>query len=72
MTSAMATKFGKRKVIAEDADAEELITRGLTAERLNPLLTRGPLELVPGVLRKEGREPLARMGKLRQPTGSEM
>jgi tRNA(adenine34) deaminase len=50
--------------LAEDANAEELIARGLTAEKLNPLLTRGPLELVPGVLRSEGRELLARMGKL--------
>ena len=52
--------------LAEDANAEELIARGLTAEQLNPLLTRGPLELVPGVLRAEGRGLLARMGKLRQ------
>ena len=52
--------------LAEDANAEELIARGLTAEQLNPLLTRGPLELVPGVLRAEGRGLLARMGKLCQ------
>src|SRR5437763_14360769 len=52
--------------LAEDANAEELIARGLTAEQLNPLLTRGPLELVPGILRAEGRGLLARMGKLRQ------
>ena len=52
--------------LAEDANAEELIARGLTAEKLNSLLTRGLLELVPGVLRAEGRELLARMGKLRQ------
>jgi tRNA(adenine34) deaminase len=51
--------------LAEDANAEELIARGLTVQTLNPLLTRGPLELVPGVLRAEGRELLARMGKLR-------
>ena len=38
----------------------------LTAEQLNPLFTRGQLELVPGVLRAQGRELLARMGKLRQ------
>jgi tRNA(adenine34) deaminase len=31
--------------LAEDANAEELIARGLTAEKLNPLLTRGPLVL---------------------------
>ena len=52
--------------LSEDANAEELIARGLTAEQLNPLLTRGQLELVPGVLRAQGRELLARMGKLRQ------
>ena len=52
--------------LAEDANAEELIARGLTVQQLNPLLTRGPLELVPGVLRAEGRGLLARMGKLRQ------
>jgi tRNA(adenine34) deaminase len=52
--------------LAVDANAEELIARGLTAEKVNPLLTRGPLELVPGVLREQGRELLARMGKLRQ------
>ncbi|MFL5690926.1 MAG: nucleoside deaminase [Ktedonobacteraceae bacterium] len=51
--------------LAEDANEEEMLARDLTAERLNPLLTRGPLELVPGVLRAEGRELLARMGKLR-------
>lgn len=48
--------------LAEDANEEELIARGLIAETLNPLLTRGPLELVPGVLRAQGRELLARMG----------
>ena len=52
--------------LVEDANAEELIARGLTAKTLNLLLTRGPLELVPGVLRAEGRELLARMRKLRQ------
>lgn len=39
--------------------------RGLTCETVNPLLTRGPLELVPGILRDEGRGILASMGKLR-------
>ena len=52
--------------LTEDANAEELIARGLTAEQLNPLLTRGSLELVPGILRAEGRGLLARMGKLCQ------
>jgi tRNA(Arg) A34 adenosine deaminase TadA len=52
--------------LAEEANAEELIARGLTTEQLNPLPTRGPMKLVPGVLRAQGRELLARMGKLRQ------
>ncbi|QBD83595.1 nucleoside deaminase [Ktedonosporobacter rubrisoli] len=50
--------------LAEDANEEEMIARGLTAETLNPLLTRGSLDLVPGVLREDGRDILARMGKL--------
>ena len=52
--------------LAGDANAEEQIARGLTAKQLNPLLTRGRLELVPGVLRAQGRELLTRMGKVRQ------
>lgn len=51
--------------LAEDANAEEMIARGLTCETVNPLLTRGPLKLVPGILRDEGRGILASMGKLR-------
>ena len=51
--------------LAEDANAEEMIARGLTAQKVNPLLTRGPLDLLPGVMRAQGRELLARMGKLR-------
>jgi tRNA(adenine34) deaminase len=50
--------------LAEDANQEELIVRGITAPTVNDRLTRGPLELVPGVLREEGRALLAKMGKL--------
>ena len=50
--------------LAEDANQEEMLARGITAPRINDLLTRGPLELVPGVSRAEGRALLAKMGKL--------
>ncbi len=50
--------------LAEDANAEEMVARGISAETINDLLTRGPFELVPGVRREEGRELLAQMGKL--------
>ncbi|GCE45939.1 tRNA(adenine34) deaminase [Thermosporothrix hazakensis] len=48
----------------EDGKEEIAIARGITLEQLNPLLIRGPVELVPGVRREEGRELLALMGKL--------
>lgn len=51
--------------LAEDANAEEMIARGLTCQTVNPLLTRGPMKLVPGVSRGEGCELLQQMGKLR-------
>ena len=50
--------------LAEDANAEEMVARGISAETINDLLTRGPFELVSGVRREEGRELLAQMGKL--------
>ncbi len=50
--------------LAEDANQEEMLARGMTAPRINDLLTRGPLELVAGVRREEGRELLRLMGKL--------
>jgi tRNA(adenine34) deaminase len=50
---------GIRRVVyaalAEDADQEEMVVRGVTAPKINALLTRGPLELVPGILREESR-----------------
>jgi len=61
---------GIRRVVysalSEDANGEEMLARGLTCETINNLLTRGPIELVPGVRREEGRELLAQMGKLRK------
>lgn len=49
--------------LAEDSDAEGLIAHGITTDVLNPLLVRGPIELVPGLKRQEGRELLRLMGK---------
>ena len=52
--------------LCEDANEEEMMVRTITCKTLNDLLTRGPIELVSGVRREEGRELLARMGKLRK------
>ena len=50
--------------LAEDANAEELVVKGITTQTINDRLSRGPLKLVPGVLREEGRALLPAMGKL--------
>lgn len=49
--------------IATDANEEELIAKGITAVEISPLLTRGEIELVPGVKREAGISLLAQMGK---------
>jgi tRNA(adenine34) deaminase len=49
--------------LAEDANMEQMIVRGLTLPKINQRLVRGPFTLVPGVRREEGRELLRRMGK---------
>jgi tRNA(adenine34) deaminase len=58
---------GIRRVVysalAEDANEEEMIAKGINCEGINPLLTKGPLELVPGVQREEGKALLMRMNK---------
>lgn len=51
--------------LAEDANSEEMIARGITADKVNPLLNRGQIELIAGVKREEGKELLRQMGKLR-------
>lgn len=59
----------KRVVYAaliEDSDSEGLIAHGITTNTINPLLVRGPLELIPGVKRQKGKELLALMGKASQ------
>jgi len=49
--------------LAEDSDGEGLIAHGVTTNTINPRLVRGPLRLVPGVKREQGKALLALMGK---------
>lgn len=51
--------------LVEDAVATDMVAQGITAEAINPLLTRGQIELVPGVQRDRGIHLLAQMGKQR-------
>lgn len=64
---AAASFLGIRRIVFsalyEDGKEELQIARHLPLESLNPLLVRGPIELVPGVEREEGRVLLALMGK---------
>lgn len=65
-TAAISFAGIKRVVYAaltEDMNEEQMIARGLTIEKINPLLTRGPLTLVPGVRREEARRLLEEMDK---------
>ncbi len=59
---------GIKRVVysALNADATEdcWIARDITSEYINARLVRGPLVLVPGVLREKGRHLLERMGNL--------
>lgn len=70
MCFAAASFCGLRRIayaaLIEDANDEAQIARGLTCDQLNPLLVNGPMTLVPGVMRAEGRALLSRMGKLRE------
>ncbi|GHO64887.1 tRNA-specific adenosine deaminase [Ktedonobacter sp. SOSP1-52] len=69
MCMAAISFAGLKRVVfsAYNADGTDEVTvaRGLTSEQVNQALTRGPLTLLGGVQREEGREILARMGKLR-------
>lgn len=49
--------------LTKDAKTEDMVVKGITAEIINPLLTRGQLELVPGVKREQGIDLLVQMGK---------
>lgn len=64
---AAASYVGIRRIVFsalyEDGLEELQIARHLPLEHLNSLLIRGPIELVPGVKREEGRALLALMGK---------
>lgn len=67
MCTAAISFTGIKRVVysalTEDFNAEQMIARDITIETLNPLLTRGPLELVPGVLRAEGQKLIQAMNK---------
>ncbi len=49
--------------LVEDADPESMVVQGITTDQINDCLVQGPLELVPGVRREEGKEVLVLMGK---------
>lgn len=48
--------------LTEDANEEQIVAKGITIDKINHLLTRGALELVPSVKRQEGKELLKQMG----------
>src|ERR1043166_1646654 len=49
--------------LAEDANLEEMIVRGLTLPKINQHFVRGPFILVPGVRRADGQALLRQMNK---------
>jgi len=49
--------------LVEDAVATDRLAQDINIEKMNPLLTRGSLELIPGVQREAGKALLAQMGK---------
>jgi tRNA(adenine34) deaminase len=49
--------------LAGDMNEEELIVRGLTLPDINERFVRGPMALLPGLLRDEGKALIRRMGK---------
>lgn len=49
--------------LMEDGCEEVWTVRGITCDQLNPLLIKGPLEIIEGIRREQGRELLAHMGK---------
>lgn len=67
MCSAALSFVGVKRIVyaalAEDANAEQMIVRGLTLPKINDQFVRGPFTLVPGVKRTEGRTLLRQMGK---------
>jgi tRNA(adenine34) deaminase len=67
MCSAALSISGIKRVVyaalSEDANLEQMIVHDLTLPAINQRLVRGPLILVPGLRRAEGRELLRRMNK---------
>jgi tRNA(Arg) A34 adenosine deaminase TadA len=67
MCSAALSFVGIKRIVyaalAEDANAEQMIVRGLTLPKLNDQLVRGPFILVAGLRRNEGRALLRQIGK---------
>lgn len=67
MCSAAVSFVGIKRIVyaalAEDANDEQMIVRGLTLPKINDHLVRGSFILVPGVRRTEGRTLLRQMGK---------
>jgi tRNA(adenine34) deaminase len=67
MCGAALSYVGIKRIVyaaaAEDANAEEMVVRGLTLPKINPHLVRGPFTLVAGVRRTEGQDLLRQMNK---------
>ena len=67
MCSAALSFVGIKRVVyaalAEDANSEQIIVRGLTLPKVNDHFLRGPFVFVPVVRRTEGRALLVEMGK---------
>jgi tRNA(adenine34) deaminase len=67
MCAAALSFVGLKRVayaaLAGDMNEEELIVRGLDLPAINERFVRGPLTLLPGVRREEGRAIISRMGK---------
>ncbi len=62
--------MGINKPIAKDEEMMEKVSSEAQAainkrhySKINQLLNRGPLELIPGVKREQGKDLLAQMGK---------
>jgi tRNA(adenine34) deaminase len=49
--------------LTEDANEEQQVISGLTTPDVNSDLSRGEMEMVPGVRREAGQQLLAQMGK---------
>ncbi|WP_013323360.1 nucleoside deaminase [Gloeothece verrucosa] len=61
-----ASFVGIRRIVyaalAEDANQQGQLIKGMTARTINPYLTKGEMELIPGVKREQGKALLEQMG----------